>query len=303
MNSTTSLAADPAEAQIVTSSDLVRHFGVWQERAARAPVYIMHRGRPRHVLTSVDLMDVLCRPHDSAHQHDRRSTIAALLDITADTLIVVDALGEITGLSLPARVRFGAEARVGAAIDRLLAPGSAAQLHSALLRTRQSGEPTTLSVTTARHPDREFEVEIAPLGGSTLLRVVDLTHEEELVATQGRLQAIERAMKAVATVASATVDVQGNLVDAADALQSLTGLGEPALANASFVSLFDTASRARIAEAMDAVISRRHTQLVSATLLVNRGEALGVTVAMAPLSFGSAINGMTAVIVATPPSA
>jgi hypothetical protein len=46
--------------QMVTSSDLVRHFGHWQDRAAREPVYILHRGRPRFVLTAIDIMNALC---------------------------------------------------------------------------------------------------------------------------------------------------------------------------------------------------------------------------------------------------
>ena len=51
---------DSSARQIVTSSDLVRHFGHWQDKAAREPVYVLHRGRLRFVITAVDIMDALC---------------------------------------------------------------------------------------------------------------------------------------------------------------------------------------------------------------------------------------------------
>jgi hypothetical protein len=50
------------DAQTVTASALVRQFGLWQERAARAPVYILHRGRARLALTSIELMEAMCAP-------------------------------------------------------------------------------------------------------------------------------------------------------------------------------------------------------------------------------------------------
>ncbi|MEO5493395.1 MAG: hypothetical protein ABIR08_05145 [Sphingomonas sp.] len=49
---------------MTTESDLVRRFGVWSERAARDPVYILHRGRPRLVLASVELIERLCLPRE-----------------------------------------------------------------------------------------------------------------------------------------------------------------------------------------------------------------------------------------------
>lgn len=57
---------------MTTASDLVRRFGVWSARAADAPVYILHRGRPRLVLASVELIDMLCRPRESVSD-DRAS--------------------------------------------------------------------------------------------------------------------------------------------------------------------------------------------------------------------------------------
>ncbi|MBN8815057.1 MAG: hypothetical protein J0J06_06385 [Sphingomonas sp.] len=47
-----------------TASDLVRRFGLWSERATREPVYILRHGRPRLILASVELIEMLCQPRE-----------------------------------------------------------------------------------------------------------------------------------------------------------------------------------------------------------------------------------------------
>jgi hypothetical protein len=57
---------------MTTASDLARRFGMWSKRAAQEPVYILHRGRPRLVLASVELIEMLCRPREKESE-DRAS--------------------------------------------------------------------------------------------------------------------------------------------------------------------------------------------------------------------------------------
>lgn len=54
----------PDRDDTTTASDLVRRFGLWSDRATREPVYVLHRGRPRLVLASVELIELLCRPRE-----------------------------------------------------------------------------------------------------------------------------------------------------------------------------------------------------------------------------------------------
>ena len=56
-----------------TASDLVRRFGVWSERAAREPVYVLHHGRPRLILASVEFIETLQRPREIGSDEDRAS--------------------------------------------------------------------------------------------------------------------------------------------------------------------------------------------------------------------------------------
>jgi len=58
---------------MTTASDLVRRFGLWSDRATREPVYVLHRGRPRLILASVELIEMLCRPAVPSDEEDRAS--------------------------------------------------------------------------------------------------------------------------------------------------------------------------------------------------------------------------------------
>src|SRR5687768_6748855 len=94
----------PGGEACVTASELVRQFGLWQERALQQPVFVLRRGRPSLVLTSLDLMRRLCAPHEAASD----TTLATLLmDAMRDSVVVVDAAGRIDDLNRAARVAFG----------------------------------------------------------------------------------------------------------------------------------------------------------------------------------------------------
>ena len=141
----------PRPEQIVTSSDLVRHFGLWQERAARAPLYILHRGRPRFVLTSIETMDALCATHTPpllaatglacvtinprGYAVDPSATLAAMTGLTRDALTMIRfvALAEI-----------GARVALGAAIEQAMAGKTPAPLHVGLLVNR--ADPATVRI-------------------------------------------------------------------------------------------------------------------------------------------------------------
>lgn len=43
------------EEQLVAATEIVRNFSAWQERCTHRPIYILHHGRPRSVLLSLDL--------------------------------------------------------------------------------------------------------------------------------------------------------------------------------------------------------------------------------------------------------
>lgn len=284
--------------QLVTASELVRHFGIWQERAARDPIYILHRGRPRHVLTSVEVMEALCATRDAADAPAGReaATLDALLDLTSDTLLIAGVDRGLIAASLPARLFFGGTVQPGMAIDRLFAPAQAPLLIDAIERVARSGVVETIDLVSPRHPDRRLDAEIAPLSDGIALRLTDTSLADELAGLRAGGRALETALAAATGLAMATINLRGYLAEFGETLSRLTGLGGETLANARFVSLFDIAARPVIGDAIERVIAGDVPTGLSATLLVNRGEAISVRVGLAPLRDGRAITGARAII-------
>src|SRR3546814_11625917 len=58
--------------QSVASTEIVRNFSVWQNRSADRPVYILHHGRPRSVLLSLDQYRELAAGLGSKDEREER---------------------------------------------------------------------------------------------------------------------------------------------------------------------------------------------------------------------------------------
>src|SRR3546814_16597424 len=58
--------------QSVASTEIVRNFSVWQNRSADRPVYILHHGRPRSVLLSLDQYRELAAGLGSQDEREER---------------------------------------------------------------------------------------------------------------------------------------------------------------------------------------------------------------------------------------
>lgn len=169
----------PAPEHMVTASDLVRHFGLWQDRASRTPIYILHRGRPHLVLVSVETMDALCaRP--AGTPPDRmppRETITTtqLLDNIRDIVLLADGEHAISASSRSARAHFGALATPGAPIDTITPPPSRALLAEAMRRVSSSGIGERLTVASAARVGRMLALRIEPIGDGTGIFAEDVT--------------------------------------------------------------------------------------------------------------------------------
>jgi len=283
---------DPAIASnhIVTASDLVRRFGYWQDRAARTPVYVMHRGRPRLVLTSVEIMDALCAPHATG-QDGCSPDLAAALARVEDRVVVANATGRIVAASATARTAFGALAENGRALTGLVA--DAAQPHFAALidRAARTGVPVTAILPAgpdARHP---LSLLIDTWAGGLILIVRDAGDER---AERDALAAIA----VTGNAAAARIDTRGVLEAISPALAGLCGRPVETLAGIAFAALFDGSSQQAIRDALDSVFVSGSAAQIDALLLAGRSAARTVRVGFAPRRIGAAVNGITALLVA-----
>lgn len=287
----------PGVQQCVTASDLVRHFGIWQERAARAPVYVMHRGRPRLALTSLDVMEALCAPH-SAGAGDS-TALSALLDAIDDVALIADQGGAIVASSRAARARFGEATRAGADAAALALTGGGF-LSEAVARVVATGVAEQVEIIPARYPTRRIGCMISPFPNGCLIRAHDLTAEEQLSTAYARASAVIGAVEAVGA-ATVRIGLRGYLLDPRASLARLIGVTRDALETVRFVSLIDVSGRVAIGEAIEAVIGETTPKRIMASLLVRGADALPVVIGLTALRPAARVEEVIATIIPLPP--
>ena len=165
---------DHVRADIVTASQLVRHFGLWQERAARAPVYVMFRGRPRLVLTSIEVMEALVAPHVPNHELSGPDS-TALLDLIRDMVIIVDADLRVAVASRTARAYFGESVGAGVSADVIVPVPSRNVLLRSLRHVQTTGVAQTIDLPSQRGEGRLLTLTIEPHRRGVALLVQDMT--------------------------------------------------------------------------------------------------------------------------------
>lgn len=275
----------------VTASDLVRHFGIWQERAARAPVYILHRGRPRLVLTSVELMDALCVPRGGPARE--RDQLSGLLDATREVVLFCDDEARLTPASRTARALFGVD---GTLSPESLAASGGAFLSAAIDRVLSSGIAESIEFAPALHRDRTWSAEIQPTPDGAVVLCRDISAEAEAARRRAEAMALDDALGSLSGVATARLTLRGHVDGDARSLAALTRIDAASLASVRFPVLFDVGSRVGVGETMDAVLSDGVGRAVSANLLINRGQPLRARVAISAVRGAAAIEGGLALI-------
>ena len=282
----------PDHQDMVTASDLVRRFGHWGERALAAPVYVLHRGRPRLVLASVELIEMLCRPHAGGEADDTRR-VAALLDGSPGLIVVVDRALTIVAASRSVRARFGELAAPGAPAGELVEPDSADALAQAIARVTGSALAESIDVALAGDPGRRVALAIEPHpDGVVLFGRAAAADPAEDRASLDETFAVSRG------AAIARIDRYGFLDGPHTALAALTGIGASMLSSLRFVTLFSIQSRGGVADLITAVGEDGEPRSGTARLLTDAGDPRQVTVAFAPRRRGAAIDGVVALILA-----
>jgi PAS domain-containing protein len=285
----------PIRDDMVTASELVRQFGTWRERAARAPVYILHRGRPRLVLASVSVMDALCEPHEDTRSGDR-DRLAAVLAASPDLIVIADQRLSIIATSRPVRARMGDIASPGAPLSGLVPPSLAPLLVQTAERVALSARAEAVELPLASAPGRLLALAIEPHPDGIVLFARDLGDTEAVTQAIEDRAAIERAMMISGRAAIARVNLRGYLEGPHPALAALTGIAVETIATVRLVTLFAAQSRVALGDALEAVIAQAAPQCLSTELLMNRAEPRTATVALAPLHRGAAIQGAKALI-------
>lgn len=164
MRAPPSFFADPAEPwagqDVVTSSILVRHFGLWGQRALHAPVTILQHNRPRHVLVSIDQWNALLAK--AAARTPSTNGPDSIIDAVSDLVIAADAAGLITVTSRTARAQFGVLIQCGRPLQGILVARDYALVRDILCRAPTSGLEVVVHLSSLAPPGRSVSWTVVP---------------------------------------------------------------------------------------------------------------------------------------------
>lgn len=291
-------AFPPDPDQIVTSSNLVRHFGAWQERAARDPVYVLLHGRPRLVLLAIETFATLCaaaiRDTDTIGSCD----VGPLLDTIGDIVLIADGAGRITTTSRAARLHFGSMAAPGQPLADIAPLAQHPALGAAIRRVTASGTEEGLHVRSIARTGRVLAVTLIPFRRGVAL----IGRDESLVQEHARLCAIEQAaaeaMTATGDSAGVLIDRSGTIVDPAPALTVMLGTGADMLRSTSFPALAILPQRAAVARTIERVFTSHRTEAIDTVLGLSGQQSKKVRIGFAPVWHGGAIDHIVGIICA-----
>jgi PAS domain-containing protein len=278
----------PEPDQLVTASDLVRHFGIWQENATRRPVYILNRGRPRFVLTSVEMMEALCQPAVAGPN----ATEQWLLDTVLDRVVLLDRNLAIVAMSRSARALFGEAASLG----DLLPPLEAAYLADLAVQVGATAIPDRAEIASPRDPGRRLRVDLLPHEGGAALVVRDTTLLDTIARRDAEARAIDALLLGFGG-GHARLDAQGSILGASPTLAELAGVDPATLPGIRFSRLFTNASRMAVNDGLDAALAGELLPPAEVTLVARSGNPIAAKVAFAPLRYGALVDGVIAMTV------
>lgn len=263
--------------ETVTSSDLVRHFGIWRDRALARPVYVQHHGRAKLVLASVDFMEHLV---SSRTVDDPARSIPSLLEAVDGIILVVDDRCRLLGATSLGRRHLLRADVSGENLGDLLVESIRGILRRAVRVTLESAETERFQLRIGQQGERRLDVAIRPFGGGACLVAQDRTASDRAAEAIARGAAIDQALSLLGDIATLRINLRGYIVDTTAALEAMTGLSAAGYRSVRFPTLFDLPTRVGVGDALERVIETLTPQHVRARLISSEGQAISVRLAL-----------------------
>lgn len=281
----------------VTSADLVRHFGRWQEQAALHPVYVTHHGRDRQVLLSIAAYTAL-RARAMALAGESGATLEPILEHLPDGFIAVDRELRVRQVN-PAGAAYLRLART-AVIGRPLAEAAPALDGSLLLghlaRARASGEIMACEGPSPAYPGRWLSARIFPYGDGAACLLRDVTDRIEAGQQAEEDVAATAALAAHGRIGRARLSLRGTFVSVDATLAAMAGFTADNLVRARLIDILPLNRRVAAGEELERVLTGGAARAFDSVLLVNKGEEAAIRIALAPLGTAEGPRGAVVVI-------
>lgn len=288
---------------MVSSAEIVRNFGLWQDRASHAPVVVTNRGRPRYVLVSFDTWSQADAQRDTlavpdAAERWRDAEFAALIERMPGGFVILDDRLHVRDTSTAAALLIGqpVEGIRGAPIDPLLDRMGIGLAMVELRRVLETGEDTWFDLLLPGTEGQRMRGHASPWGTGIALSL-NRYHEAQEDRWLIEQRALEHARAAHPGVFVLRISVRGTVAAVDDRTAAYLGLPRERILQARLVDLLALSARTEARDAVETVLAGAAPAVAfDSMILTNGGEQRRVTISLAPVADGFSVGGAMALI-------
>jgi PAS domain-containing protein len=278
------------DAQSVPATEIVRNFPVWQDRSNKRPVTILHHGRPRSVLLSLEQYSQLLMGQGSQDEHGERLRIQ--LDIILANIpclfIQVDRNLQVTRANNRATAFFKQSpgSLVGQPLHNLLAEPNAGPVIQATRKVLGIGLIERTSLKTA---DAELLIDVTPFPAGAALFGTDVAAFAEREELSARCTAEEQLFAMMTGLAIGEVAADGRLTGVHPSLTRLLRFRQEWIGNTPFCDLFDAGSRRKCSLHLAHVLAGKGPVCCRSDIVTRDRDAVPIRLFLAPKMKGETV--------------
>jgi PAS domain S-box-containing protein len=297
----------------VSAADLVRNFGVWQEKALNGPVFITHHRRERLVLQSIEQYSAKSAEEPApgkspaaqapAETQEAAVELAALLENMSDAYMLLDPA--LTVLQVNARLEalwsVNREQLVGRNFHDLIPPHRANLMTQKLKRVLLTRQPETAEFVSLIFPGAHLLSRIYPHPRGV---VILQSNQTELAALRLMVTEAESLKNAIARhpyVAHLKTDPKGRFTYSDETTQAWSGFDAETLSNTRISDICAPEDRRRVLEAIEDVVGAHVPSAVTARILGRDFSEHEVQLSLAPIIADQNASGVSIIATAAAP--
>ena len=283
----------------VTSAELVRQFGRWQDKVATEPLFVTHHGRERLVMLSMaNYRSLLDGDVDSELGGDGEQRLEVLTDLVMQGFIAFDDTLTITRMNPVAAcyLRGHRHGLVGRRLDDVYPGVANSLLETYLVRAARSGETGAFDAPSFAHNGDWLHLQTFPFGNGAAVLFRSMGDEVEARRRSTAATASTAAAAAHGGIGHGWLSPRGTFTNVDGVLASMAGFEVAALGGVRLTDILPLKRRVEAAEQMEAVLGGNGPCAFDSEILVNRGHELPVRIGLADLRGDYANDGAVAVV-------
>ena len=278
------------DTQSVPATEIVRNFPIWQDKSNKRPVTILHHGRPRSVLLSLEQYSQLLMDQGSPDQHGERLRVQ--LDIVLANISCL-----FVQVDRNLRVKRGNHAAaaffkqspgslVGRPLDDLLPAPEADAVIRATRQVLATGLAESARIKTA---DTEHLIDVTPFPEGVALFGRDVAATAEREELSARCTAEEQLFAMMTGLAVGEVGPDGRLTGVHHSLTRLLRFRQEWIGNSSFCDLFDVGSRRKCSLHLAHVLAGKGPVCCRSDIITRDRDAVPIRLFLAPKMKGETV--------------